>query len=461
MLSVPRRRPLAAEREAAPAAAPHGGPSPQPVASSTRQAIVSRPGIFTWAAARFLRTRASDVPGAVSRVGPSIQRHVSCSRANRGAHPMTNRQIAHRAGGRPVSQDTVSQDTMSHGRAALLRVATVLMALTARPVSAQAPPLQFVRRDIDQGVFAQVTEGINVGDIDGDGRPDIIVGGDSYLVWFHNPDWTPNLIASGFKFAGGAMVVVRDLDGDGRLDVMTGKYPLGHEEQRQTVWYGNTPSGWAEHPVSNTSYCHDLAFGDFDADGREDAVCDDQFLNQIVWLHGPASPTSPWATSPIDTRAAMGAAVADIDRDGRPDVVAGRAWYRLSGATWNRFPYTTLEDTGDRRFDDFEKVSVLDLDGDGRLDVFATLFTDSREGQAYAFLAPSDPTAAWTAVQIDPGPLFGVHSQAVGAFDGTARPQIMVGETNIGGFGFGVNPSPQIYVYRLLGAASDPAAWER
>jgi hypothetical protein len=259
------------------------------------------------------------------------------------------------------------------------------------------------------------------------------------------------------------MVVVRDIDGDGRLDVMTGKYPLGHEEQRQTVWYGNTPSGWAEHLVSTTSFCHDLAFGDFDGDGHEDAVCDDQFVGQIVWLHGPASPTSVWPTTLIDTQSAMGAAVADVDRDGRPDVVAGRSWYRLTGGTttWSRFPYTKLQDTHDGRFNDFEKVSVLDLDGDGRLDVFATLFTDSREGQVYAFLAPPDPTMDWTAVQLDPGPLFGVHSQANAAFDGTSRPQIMVGETNIGGFGFGVNPSPHIYIYRLLGAASDPAAWER
>src|SRR5262245_25754957 len=257
------------------------------------------------------------------------------------------------------------------------------------------------------------------------------------------------------------MVVVRDIDGDGRLDVMTGKYPLGHEEQRRTVWFANTPSGWSEHLVSATSFCHDLAFGDFDGDGHEDAACDDQFLNQIVWLHGPASPTSVWPTTLIDSQSAMGADVADIDRDGRPDVVAGRAWYRLSGGTWSRFPYTTLQDTKDGRFSDFEKVSVLDLDGDGRLDVFATLFTDSREGQVYAFLAPPDPTKTWTAVKIDPGPLFGVHSQAVADFDGTGRPQIMVGETNIGGFGFGVNPSPHIYIYRLLGTASDPASWER
>jgi hypothetical protein len=349
-------------------------------------------------------------------------------------------------------------------RVALLGAAMVCTAPAAGPASAaESPALQFVRHDLNQGVYGQVTEGINVGDIDGDGRPDIVVGGDNYLVWFHNPDWAPNVIASGFKFAGGAMVVVRDIDGDGRLDVMTGKYPLGHEEQRETVWYGNTPSGWAEHVVSTTSFCHDLAFGDFDGDGHEDAVCDDQFVGQIVWLHGPASPTSIWPTTLIDAQSAMGAAVADIDRDGRPDVVAGRSWYRLTSGTttWSRFPYTRLQDTSDGRFNDFEKVSVLDLDGDGRLDIFATLFTDSREGQVYAFLAPPDPTQEWTAVQIDPGPLFGVHSQADAAFDGTSRPQIMVGETNIGGFGFGVNPSPHIYIYRLLGAASDPASWER
>jgi len=97
------------------------------------------------------------------------------------------------------------------------------------------PALTFVRHDIDSSPFGQVTEGINVGDIDGDGRPDLVVGGDQYLVWYHNPDWTPNLIASGFKFAGGAMVVVRDMDGDGRLDVLTGRYPITDSSQRQTI----------------------------------------------------------------------------------------------------------------------------------------------------------------------------------------------------------------------------------
>jgi hypothetical protein len=308
-----------------------------------------------------------------------------------------------------------------------------------------------------------VTEGINVGDIDGDGRPDLVVGGDQYLIWYHNPDWTPNLIASGYKFAGGAMVVVRDMDGDGRLDVLTGRYPTTDSSQRQMVWYGNTPSGWTAHVLSNTSYCHDMAFADFDGDGRLDTACDDHFLNQVAWLQAPASPAALWTTHVIDSRGVMGADTADIDRDGHVDIVAGRAWYRNDGAgNFVRYAYTTLADAADSFFDDYTKVNVLDLNGDGRLDIFVTLFANSREGEVWAFLAPADPlTQPWTGVQIDPGPLFGVHSQAAARFDRTARPQVMVGETDIGGYGFGPNPDPQIYLYRLVGAADDPAGWER
>jgi hypothetical protein len=340
----------------------------------------------------------------------------------------------------------------------LIRAAPAAVApLVAGPAST------FVRHDLSSSPFGQVTQGINVGDIDGDGRPDLVVGGDEYLLWYRNPDWTPNLIANGFKFAGGAMVVVRDMDGDGRLDVLTGRYVISSPNDRQMVWYGNTPAGWAAHVMSTTSYCHDLAFADFDRDGRVDTACDDHKLKQVSWLKAPANPTALWTTKVIDARNVMGADVADIDRDGAVDVVAGRAWYRNDGAgRFVRYAFTTLVDAADRFFDDYAKVNVLDLDGDGRLDVFATLFANSREGQVWAFFAPADPrTQPWTGVQIDPGPLFGVHSQAVARFDGTSRPQVMVAETNIGGYGFGPNPDPQTYVYRLAGAARTPAGWER
>jgi hypothetical protein len=137
-------------------------------------------------------------------------------------------------------------------------------------------------------------------------------------------------------------------------------------------------------------------------------------------------------------------------------VIAGRAWYRREAAGWSRHVFTDARVKGYPYFDDYAKLSVLDLDQDGRLDVFATLYAETPAGRVYAFLAPHDPRRdAWITVLIDPGPLFGVHSQVAAPFDGSARPQVMVGETNIGGFGFGTAPDPHVYVYRLRGNAAD------
>ena len=307
----------------------------------------------------------------------------------------------------------------------------------------------------------QLTSDVAPGDLDGDGAPDVVVSGFQHLLWYHNPDWAPSVIADG-SFGRGGKTIVRDFDGDGRPDVVTGVL----EDISRMVWFENGVTSWVRHTFSDTVYCHDLVFGDLDGDGRDDALCLDQGKGRVSWLSPPADPTMPWTEHTIDPdETAMGSAIADIDRDGRPDVVVGRAWYRNEGGgAWTRVQYTDIvsADTGLDGFRDFAKVSVLDLDGDGRLDVFATLYAETPDSMVYAFLAPPDPVHdPWTPVLVDPGPLFGVHSQAAAAFDGTSRPQIMVGETTAGGFGFGIAPDPHLYVYRLLGAASDSTAWER
>jgi hypothetical protein len=78
----------------------------------------------------------------------------------------------------------------------------------AHAQAAAEPPLLFERRDLSAGEFGQVTQGMGAGDVDGDGRIDLVVGGDEHLLLYRNPDFTPSLIAGGFKFGGGAAVRV-------------------------------------------------------------------------------------------------------------------------------------------------------------------------------------------------------------------------------------------------------------
>ena len=318
----------------------------------------------------------------------------------------------------------------------------------------------FVRHPVASWGFGQVVDTVGVGDLNGDRRPDIVVAGERYLLWYANPAGRPQLVARG-RFGSGAAMVVRDLDGDGRPDIITGQTLVSG--QREEVWYANTRRGWRRRVLSSESYCHDLVFAPIAGQGTADAVCVDQYRDRIVLLSRGAAVTSPWSLAPIqDGVATMGAAVADIDRDGRLDVVAGRSWYRNAGAgIWARYPYTTLGSVYSH-FDDFAKVAVLDLNSDGRPDIVASLFAETSAGQLYTFLAPRDPRdPAWTPVLLDKGPLFGVHSLAVARFDGCARPEFVVADTNIGGWNFGVAPDPHIYAFRLLGAAGKTAGWSQ
>lgn len=215
-------------------------------------------------------------------------------------------------------------------------------------------------------------------DVDGDGRPDILPNGRDFAAWWklEQGRWTrhdlpPQVIGHGVGFG--------DVNGDGRGDVIG---PSGWLEAPKWIWHGEFNLGRdASIPI--------LVL-DVDADGDNDIVWGKGHSVGVYWMEqSPADDgkNRSWKQHTIDTSWTQPHTVeaADLDNDGRPELIAGKRylghdgkdlgewdplviyWYKFDPATraWRRGEIST----SGAGFDLDNKL--LDLDGDGDLDLIS------------------------------------------------------------------------------------------
>ena len=226
-----------------------------------------------------------------------------------------------------------------------------------------------------------------LGDIDGDSLCDILIGGRrGPLVWYRNPDWSKSVIsAGGYRTVDGE---VGDIDGDGDLDVVMGGL-IWYENPRPERDPGSGP--WNAHAVADHP-THDVELSDLDRDGDLDIVTRDQSDfghkagNKIhLWKQ---EQNSLWTKKIIDCPHGEGLALHDLDRDGDDDIVIGGIWYEnpgtISDVAWPPHEFA--------RWHRSATVQVADLNGDGRWDV--VLSPAELKDQYHRlswFEGPSDP----------------------------------------------------------------------
>jgi len=162
-------------------------------------------------------------------------------------------------------------------------------------------------------------------DIDKDGDLDWVVGERTRTWWFEyvKPDqWIQHTLGEGAKTDVGGTAF--DIDGDECSDQIPG-----------TAWYRNTGKPRAE-PFERygigTISCHDAVAADINGDGRLDVVAISDQRNQVltVWQEMPANPRDKWTVHKIGGGIHGGVGpkgVADLDGDGDNDVVRGDVWF--------------------------------------------------------------------------------------------------------------------------------------
>ncbi|TLD71200.1 VCBS repeat-containing protein [Phragmitibacter flavus] len=99
-----------------------------------------------------------------------------------------------------------------------MRFHLCLIALLTTSVNAQTP--QFRPQTIDSAI--QIGYGLAIADVQGDGKPDILLADKTQIVWYENPTWQKHVIAENLTEKDNVCIAARDIDGDGKCEIAVG-----------------------------------------------------------------------------------------------------------------------------------------------------------------------------------------------------------------------------------------------
>ncbi len=216
-------------------------------------------------------------------------------------------------------------------------------------------------------------------DINGDGLQDVLAAAvmNNEITWYRNPGpgsqtWGKQVITN--TFGGSRTVAAGDLDGDGKPEIVGGAF----DGDRITIWKngGGNPITWqGTNLTTNFNGAHRVQIIDLNQDGRLDIIGWAYVGGLLRWWENNGSDFSIWAERNIDSQlgtSCVGEAK-DIDLDGDLDVVSTGftsnqvIWYENSDGKATSWKKKTV-DTG---LVEPWMAFADDIDGDIDIDIVA------------------------------------------------------------------------------------------
>lgn len=284
-------------------------------------------------------------------------------------------------------------------------------------------------------------QSVDVGDVNGDGRPDVVAGsnGDGIAVLLQNAAGTLDPMVR-YATVRSLSVKIGDFNGDGRMDVAglgNGGWGEGLAVFLQTA--AGTLAAPVPYAVPHGGQ-DELEVGDLDGDGRTDLVVGNQFpysapdfwvllQNANGTLAAPVAYAVP-GNGVWDTTNGLG--VGDTNGDGRADVIMSYGGNRPTTfiGRFSQNAQGTLDTpTAFGSYDIPRAVDVADVDSDGRKDVLVThpgwlqlgVYRQAATGELGAEELYAIPYSAGDKAQ----------SMAVGDVTGDGLPDVVLTDYNI------------------------------
>lgn len=168
-------------------------------------------------------------------------------------------------------------------------------------------------------------EAAGIGDINNDGKKDIVCG----EYWYEAPSWTPHKIAEieeQHDYFNDFANELQDVDGDGDLDIVSCTWFSKEIYWRENP--GDKEGLWPRHSVDTpgnmeTGYCVDI-----NGDGRDDFF--PNISSELAWYtkRDPSDSPPHWTKCSLGKNGAgHGGGIGDLNGDGVFDIITPTGWH--------------------------------------------------------------------------------------------------------------------------------------